>query len=477
VKYAIYTHPGLVRSTNEDIIEAGTIDKVDTAGSPLRLQYMIVCDGMGGMKAGETASKLAALTVIDYIKSMPFWPTLDDDISEQIKNSVSAAHQNIKMLSNYDFEKSGMGTTLVLLIIIKSKAYIIWSGDSRAYLITNRTNISSGIYQNGIHLLTRDHASAWANIASGILTLDQARNHPQANMLTQSIGGSKPPNPEIEILDIYDGDRFMLCTDGVNLHLDSQQITSCMQSNNAPEMVIEKMVAIILSKGAKDNLTIGILDCVDVQYDKPILTTVKPKINNGNFLWLWWFIPLTLIGVLYYFWKPIFRLQETMVIAKKSIQNEIIIDTTTTLLRHRMIETKNKLNIALQQNDSIVKAMIFKAPMTISIDSLQQFQSSTITSISSKDQKKLPIKSHKSKAIEYDAIYYNVKRKWEEIKSTSSEPDMRTQSFLINLELLMDEVKSNKHNNDYTNITKTNWQLEFLNNKFEMIKNRYYNEY
>ena len=89
-------------------------------------------------------------------------------------------------------------------------------------------------------------------------------------------------------------------------------------------------------------------------------------------------------------------------------------------------------------------------------------------------QKTTLVKHHKSKSLEYDAIYYKIKKQWDETKA--SNPDTRAQSYMINLELLMFEIKKTKRENDFTNITKTNWQLEYLNNKFEMIKNNYYYE-
>lgn len=72
VKYTVTSHQGLVRGSNEDIIDAFVLSKMDTTGAALRIQGMLVCDGMGGMKAGETASRLASLSVLDYIKSHAF---------------------------------------------------------------------------------------------------------------------------------------------------------------------------------------------------------------------------------------------------------------------------------------------------------------------------------------------------------------------------------------------------------------------
>ena len=474
VKYAIYTHTGLVRSSNEDTIEAGSIDKLDSSGNALMLHYMIVCDGMGGMKAGETASKLAVSTIIDYIKAMPFWPTLEDDIATQLRDSVSAAHQNIMMLSNHDFEKNGMGTTLVFLIILKNKAFVIWSGDSRAYFLTQRTHLQLGIYQDGIYLVTRDHATTWTNIASGILTLDQARNHPQANMLTQSLGGSTPPIPEIEIFDIFDGDRLMLCTDGVNLHLDTHQIATCLEKGNPPDIVIEKMAGIIINKGAKDNFSIGILDCIGVQYAKPTLTDLKHPDKKKKGQWYFWLIPLVIAFGGYYFWKGDTQEMIFPSDAQETEENRPLDFSVSHQLNQLLAVSNNNLNIIMHRNDSIVNGLLYEAPLADAKDTLESVQTSVPNDIPVQVQKTTLVKHHKSKSLEYDAIYYKIKKQWDETKA--SNPDTRAQSYMINLELLMFEIKKTKRENDFTNITKTNWQLEYLNNKFEMIKNNYYYE-
>ncbi|MBK9742668.1 MAG: hypothetical protein IPO94_06745 [Saprospiraceae bacterium] len=119
VKYAVTSHQGLVRGSNEDIIEAFVLSKMDTTGVVLRVQGMLVCDGMGGMKAAETASKLATLSVLDYIKAMPFWPSLESDINQQLSDAIISAHQNITMLSEYDYDKMVWVLPLYSLLMVK----------------------------------------------------------------------------------------------------------------------------------------------------------------------------------------------------------------------------------------------------------------------------------------------------------------------------------------------------------------------
>ncbi|MBK8348512.1 MAG: serine/threonine-protein phosphatase [Saprospiraceae bacterium] len=339
MKYTVTSHQGLVRGSNEDIIEAFVLSKMDTTGAVLRVQGMLVCDGMGGMKAGETASKLASISVMDYIKAMPFWPSLESDINQQLSEAIISAHQNITMLSEYDFDKNGMGTTIVLLLMVKNQAHILWSGDSRAYLLTSRT-IDLCINTAGIHLLTRDHSVSWDMVAKGILTVDQAKNHPQSHALTQSLGGIQPPKPDYVSLTVEDGDRFMLCTDGVYLHMDSVEIKTCLKDHNDLELAAKAMTNLILERGAKDNFSIGILDVVKVQFAEPMLkvpplTHHQNQSKNTNHWFKWWFVlPLLFVlgGLVYGIWT-MFKDQKVQtetslqpkhpLIASKKIMNAI----------------------------------------------------------------------------------------------------------------------------------------------------------
>lgn len=269
VKFATITHPGLVRSNNEDVIEAGSFTMSDTAGLRCRLHYMAVCDGMGGAKAGETASKLALVTMVDYVKAMPFWPRLDKDILDELKKGVIAAHQNIVMLSGFDSDKDGMATTLVFFITDGYHAYVVWSGDSRAYLLSETARMDNKYGVQDLYLLTRDHSVVWQNVLDGILTPDQAKNHPTGQALTQSLGVKSYPNPDGIAISTTYGDRFLLCSDGLALHVNIDEIRRILKENTLPEGAINKLSEVILARGARDNFSLGVIDIEKVEIIKP----------------------------------------------------------------------------------------------------------------------------------------------------------------------------------------------------------------
>jgi protein phosphatase len=497
VNYTVTSHQGLVRGSNEDIIEAFVISKMDTTGAALRIQGIIVCDGMGGMKAGETASRLASISVIDYINAMPFWPSLESDINQQLSDAIISAHQNITMLSEYDYDKNGMGTTIVLLLMVKNQAHILWSGDSRAYLLTSRT-IDQGINAAGIHLLTRDHSVSWDMVAKGILTVDQARNHPQSHALTQSLGGIQPPKPDHVSLTVEDGDRFMLCTDGVYLHLDSTEIKTCLRNHNDLELAAQTMTNLILERGAKDNFSIGILDVVKVQFVEPVLK-VSPLTHQQNqskntnhwFKW-WWVFPILFIlgGVVYGIWTK-FKHQIT--------QTETSLQPKHPLIASKENHERNqiKLNDAMlllgqksQQLQDITDQMARSVTMDTLVKNIDEDR--TVASVNpativtqkpltkavvantnklDKPTNKKPL--HKEKARLYDDIYNDVIAHITEYTASHQNTDIYQQAYMIRLEQLLIEIKEKRNSNDYTNSMKINWQLEYLRNKFDKIQSKY----
>ncbi len=496
MKYTVTSHQGLVRGSNEDIIEAFVISKMDTTGSALRIQGMIVCDGMGGMKAGETASKLATLSVLDYIKAMPFWPSLESDINQQLSDAIISAHQNIIMLSEYDYDKSGMGTTIVLLLIVKNQAHILWSGDSRAYLLATR-NISQGINTGGIQLLTRDHSVSWDMVANGILTVDQARNHPQSHALTQSLGGVQAPRPDYVSLKVEDGDRFMLCTDGVYLHLDSTEIKTYLHDQSDLELAAQTMTNLILERGAKDNFSIGILDVVKVQFDEPVLkiphlTNHQHRSKNRKHsLKRWFVLPILFVlgGLGFGIWTKFNDQKAQTKITLKPAPLAI-----TSFQNHednqiKLSDAMHKLDKESHKLQNITEHMAMTTSNDISAEpanDLAQGDKPPATIAPQKPLKKVvntsvnkPVKSaikktlHKDKAKLYDDIYNDVLAHITEYKASHPITDIYQQAYLIRLEQLLIEINEKRDSNDYSNSMKTNWQLEFLRNKFDMIQSKY----
>lgn len=194
-----------------------TTDKIfslDTKGT-----LLLVCDGMGGMNAGEVASAIA----VETIKNL-FAPQLltdeilanDDSICAYMKNTIIKADHKIKDEASKDEAKYGMGSTAVMAWLIGNKVYVAWCGDSRCY----RYNSTTGLEQ-----LSHDHSYVQDLVDSGQLSADLAFDHPNKNIITRSLGtphGSA--RPDAKVYDLHAGDVILLCSDGLSDSLRDNEI-------------------------------------------------------------------------------------------------------------------------------------------------------------------------------------------------------------------------------------------------------------
>lgn len=203
-----------------------TTDKTFSLGSKGTL--LLVCDGMGGMNAGEVASAIAVKT----IKNL-FEPTLltsavlqnDDTVCAYIKHAIIKADADIKDEAAQDSAKQGMGSTAVLAWMLGSKVYVGWCGDSRAY----RYNPNFGLEQ-----LSHDHSYVQDLVDTGKLDPDLAFDHPQKNIITRSLGDPRgAARPDVKVFDLRLGDTILLCSDGLSDSLRDEEIAASMKKAGA----------------------------------------------------------------------------------------------------------------------------------------------------------------------------------------------------------------------------------------------------
>ena len=189
---------------------------------------MIVCDGMGGMNAGEVASNIAVETIKEWFST----ERLTDEVTvsaeriiRYIKDAIIAADMQIKEEGEKDKEKEGMGSTIVLAWLIGQSVFIGWCGDSRAY------SFNPAI---GLKLLSHDHSYVQSLVDIGQLSEDKAFDHPNNNIVTRSLGDTQQTAiPDVAEYPLHDGDVIMLCSDGLNGVLRDHEIEMVMSENDA----------------------------------------------------------------------------------------------------------------------------------------------------------------------------------------------------------------------------------------------------
>ncbi|MEN3040286.1 MAG: Stp1/IreP family PP2C-type Ser/Thr phosphatase [Bacteroidia bacterium] len=232
------THPGRVRTINEDYIYHG----------PTPFGYVgIVCDGMGGHEAGEIAAHIAAETAYQFLQEAH--PTSDTE--NLLRDAILAANQQILLrLSNQPSPKNP-GSTIVIALLDHSHLTYAHVGDSRLY-----------VYHKGeLTLLTQDDSLVQQMFASGLITAEQAINHPQKNVLTQSLGQHPAPTPHTKRIPIKKDALYLLCTDGLSNALSKEEIISIIEKNsNAPlQAVAEALIQQANTNGGYDNISVILL--------------------------------------------------------------------------------------------------------------------------------------------------------------------------------------------------------------------------
>ena len=232
------TDNGKVRRQNEDTFRTQVDEFRNVA-------VIVVCDGMGGARAGEVASKIAAETFMaDFTENLAEQRD-SKSVAEVITNATLAANRAVFTESVRDSSRLGMGTTLTALVSTSGGEIIANLGDSRAYHIT----------LSGITQITKDHSVVEDMISKGDITRAEARKHPNKHLITRALGTPEDDAPDVFILNLFRGDHILLCSDGLsNVVMDSEMLFQ-LQSGASVRECCEKLVETALSRGAPDNVT------------------------------------------------------------------------------------------------------------------------------------------------------------------------------------------------------------------------------
>lgn len=232
------TDKGIVRRENQDSCAYETIPERGLA-------WGVVCDGMGGAKAGDIASKLAVETFRTHLEDLR-GPDLPGETGKLLLAAAEDANRVVYHKASTDDACIGMGTTLVGLILQGETLEVVNVGDSRAYLIR----------PDGIRRITRDHSVVEDLIANGDLTPEQARRHPQKNLITRALGTSPRVKADLFQETVAPGDALLLCSDGLINEVTDQEIQKEVLAGGSPQEICQRLVARTLDYGAPDNVTV-----------------------------------------------------------------------------------------------------------------------------------------------------------------------------------------------------------------------------
>jgi protein phosphatase len=253
-RIAARTDLGRVRKNNQDSVYTGTISLAGGAAA----QLCLVADGMGGAKAGEQASRIASEVARAQLQSgIDGGPPPDDAAwQELLRKATRTANRRVYEQSRANEDQKGMGTTLTIALAVGERLYIASVGDSRAYLLN-----SGGVTEDGATTaqLTSDHSLVARLVDIGQITPEQARTHPQRNLLYRSIGTD--PSVEVDTLSeqLEPGDLVLLCSDGLINHVRDEELARIALEQPDPDRACEQLVALANERGGRDNISVVII--------------------------------------------------------------------------------------------------------------------------------------------------------------------------------------------------------------------------
>ena len=210
-----------------------------------RLQNLfIVADGMGGHNAGDYASRCAVETMVDYIEN-----TTETRPIRLLDEAIQAANRAVVEKAASDRSMAGMGTTLVACSIADDCLYVANIGDSRLYLL-----------DEGIEQITRDHSLVEEMVRAGQLAREDARTHPEKNVITRAVGIRN--NLRVDFFDVAlnPGDKILLCSDGLTNMVTDEEILEKVSQLEEPDKAVRELVDTANRNGGSDNISVILIE-------------------------------------------------------------------------------------------------------------------------------------------------------------------------------------------------------------------------
>ncbi len=223
---------GLARELNEDSVLVMP-----------EIGLWAVADGMGGYRGGDIASR----AVVDALKTLA--PSASAaHLMAEFESKIVRVNSDLRVLaqSNHTIV---LGTTLVALMIHGRHFACVWCGDSRAYLRRD----------GALSQVSRDHSEVQELIDRGLLDKEEARIWPGRNVVTRALGAADQAELELVDGEIHDGDRFLLCSDGLTSHVGDKEIAALLVAEE-PQKACQDLLQLTLGRGASDNVSIIVVD-------------------------------------------------------------------------------------------------------------------------------------------------------------------------------------------------------------------------
>ena len=257
------------RNENQDSFDGATVGDC---------VILTVCDGMGGMNGGQTASSLATNEIVGYLRSLP----AEKLNGEALREAIRLANDAIYRCAAATPALRGMGTTATIAVFTPHKAYVAHVGDSRIYQLRKGRK----------HFRTFDHSKVFDMVSNGLMTEEQARQSNFSNIITRALGIWPNVEPAIAELPYRKGDRFLLCSDGIwNGEPEPQMLKLFTENAGQPKAEAEQLTlymnALGYERGAQhDNLTVIVAEMKQDSKEQPgFLEGLKQQFAQLSLPW------------------------------------------------------------------------------------------------------------------------------------------------------------------------------------------------
>ena len=231
------TDTGKVRAQNQDAFRIEELDR--------HTVLAVLCDGMGGAKSGNIASRLAVDVLVEEVRCSYKSSMSQEKCEQMLRSAVKLANFTVYDQAQQFADFAGMGTTLVAALVTGKTAIVVNVGDSRCYHIT----------QSDIYRVTVDHSLVQMMLERGDLTPEEARDYPGKNYITRAVGTEPTVESDLFVTRMERGDALLLCTDGLHNEVDDQEILFEVVHGVNNDNCCQRLLDIANMRGSPDNVT------------------------------------------------------------------------------------------------------------------------------------------------------------------------------------------------------------------------------
>lgn len=237
--FSAKTDTGYLRPHNEDCLGS----YVSRDG---KTTFLIVADGMGGMNAGEVASRMQVELFINKVSALDCSGWDDSRLADLAREAIQEANAAIYRKALEDPDKYGMGTTAVVCILHGDKLITANVGDSRAYISTKSELIR----------VTRDHSYVEDLVRQGAISSGQAKKHPDRNIITRAVGCMEEIEVDIFVNDFGKDNVLLMCSDGLNNMVEDDYLQRLIRRNKNMDKLADRLISVAKKNGGVDNITV-----------------------------------------------------------------------------------------------------------------------------------------------------------------------------------------------------------------------------